>query len=97
MLITFTGKNIDVTPALKLFTEEKFTKLMRHSDEISAINITFNVEKLEQMAEATMIACNTELYAHASSDNMYTSIDELIAKLDRQLIKHKEKARTHQS
>ena len=95
MQITFTGRNIDVTPALKLFTEEKCIKLLRHSDQITTLNVVFNVEKLQQIVEATMSVAKAEIYARAESENMYTSIDELIAKLNRQLIKRKEKSRPH--
>jgi len=91
MQINFTGHNIELTKALKTFTEEKFTKLTRHYDKITAINVIFNVEKLDQIAEATIFIAKNELHASASAENMYTAIDALMDKLDRQLIKHKEK------
>lgn len=97
MQISFTGHNVDVTPALRSFTEDKFGKLERHFDKITAINVVFNVEKLAQIAEATVFIAKNELHARAESENMYTAIDELMDKLDRQLIKHKEKIRTHHS
>ena len=93
MQIHFTGHNIDVSPALRTFTEEKFTKITRHYDKITAINVVFNVEKLDQIAEATIFIAKNEFHARASSENLYTAIDELMDKLDRQLIKHKEKIR----
>lgn len=97
MQINFTGHNVDVTAALRSFTEDKFGKLERHFDKITAINVVFNVEKLAQIAEATVFIAKSELHARAESENMYTAIDELMDKLDRQLIKHKEKIRTHHS
>lgn len=95
MQINFTGHNVEVTPALKTFTEDKFGKLERHFDRITAVNVVFNVQKLTQIAEATVFISKGELYARAESENLYTSIDELMDKLDRQLIKHKEKTRSH--
>jgi putative sigma-54 modulation protein len=95
MQIHFKGHNVDVTPALKSFTEDKFGKLEHHFDKITGINVVFNVEKLEQIAEATVFIAKNELHASAKSENMYTAIDELMAKLDRQLIKYKEKNRNH--
>lgn len=95
MDINFTGHHVEVTKALKTFTEEKFEKLGRHHDRITAINVVFNVEKLAQIAEATIFIAKGELHARAESEDMYTAIDELMDKLDRQLIKHKEKQRTH--
>lgn len=93
MQINITGHRMDVTPALRAFTEEKFDKLERHFDQITAINVVFDVEKLRQIAEATIIVAKGELHASSESDDMYSAIDLLIDKLDRQLIKHKEKIR----
>lgn len=95
MQINFTGHNVEVTTALRNFTQEKFAKLERHFDKISTINVVFDVEKLSQIAEATIIVTKGELHARAESTDMYAAIDELIDKLDRQLIKHKEKIRDH--
>ena len=93
MQINFTGHRMDVTPALRMFTEEKFDRLERHFDKITAINVVFDVEKLRQIAEATVLVAKGELHASSESEDMYTAIDILVDKLDRQLIKHKEKIR----
>ena len=91
MQIQFTGHNMDITPALRSFTEEKLSKLEHHFDKIMQINIVFNVEKLLQIVEGTIFIAKNEIYAHAESESMYTSIDQLIDKLDSQLIKQKGK------
>lgn len=91
MQIQFTGHNMDVTGALRSFTEEKLGKLEHHFDRIMQINIVFNVEKLLQIVEGTIFIAKNEIYAHAESENMYTSIDQLIDKLDSQLSKQKGK------
>ncbi len=95
MQINFTGHHVDVTPALRTFTEDKFNKLERHFDKITAINVILNVEKLRQIAEATIWVSKGELHASSESENMYTAIDLLIDKLDKQLMKHKQKIRDH--
>ncbi len=95
MEITFTGHKMEVTPALRSFTQEKFDKLERHFDKITAINVVFDVEKMRQIAEATVLIAKGELHASSEAEDMYTAIDELVDKLDRQLIKHKEKLRNH--
>ena len=93
MQINFTGHRMEITPALRTFTQEKFDKLERHFDKITAINVIFDVEKLRQIAEATILVAKGELHASSESVDMYTAIDILVDKLDRQLIKHKEKIR----
>jgi len=95
MQINFTGHRMEVTPALRTFTEEKFDKLERHFDKITAIHVVFDVEKLRQIAEATILISKGELHASSESEDMYTAIDILVDKLDRQLIKHKEKTLGH--
>ena len=95
MEINFTGHHMEVTPALKTFTLEKFNKLERHFDKILSINVIFDVEKLRQIVEATVHVTKDEIHASSESDDMYTAIDILVDKLDRQLIKHKEKMQNH--
>ena len=97
MKLNIKGHQMEVTPALKTFTQEKFNKLERHFDKITAINVIFNIEKLRQIAEATILVSKGELHASSESEDMYAAIDELVDKLDRQLIKHKEKLRDHHS
>ena len=93
MQINLTGHRMEITPALRTFTQEKFDKLERHFDKITAINVIFDVEKLRQIAEATILVAKGELHTSSESEDMYTAIDILVDKLDRQLIKHKEKLR----
>jgi putative sigma-54 modulation protein len=95
MQINFTGHHIEITPALKSFTEEKLQKLERHFDEITSIHVVFTIEKLSHIVEASILVAKSELHARAEAPDMYTAVDILIDKLDRQLIKHKEKIRDH--
>lgn len=95
MKITFKGHRVEVTSSLKSFTEEKLNKLERHFDKITSINVTFDVEKLRQIAEATILISKGEIHACAESENMYNAIDLLVDKLDKQLMKHKEKKLDH--
>lgn len=96
MKIHFTGHHLDVTPALQAFTEEKFSKLENHFERITDIHVTFRVEKLVQMAEATIHLSKDDIHAHAESEDMYTSIDALVDKLNAQLLKYKGKHLDHQ-
>lgn len=92
MQITFTGHHLDVTDALRQFTKEKIERIQRHFDRITSINVTFTVEKLRHIAEATMHVPGSILHASSeSNEDMYAAIDLLIDKLDRQIKKHKEK------
>lgn len=95
MQISFTGHHVEVTPALRDFATGKFEKLMRHFEKIGSINVIFQVDKLRHIAEATIHVAKNELHAHSESEDLYSAIDLLIDKLDRQLKKHKEKITDH--
>jgi putative sigma-54 modulation protein len=91
MQLHFTGHHIEITPALRSFTEEKFERLKRYMDRITNIHVTFEVAKLRQIAEASIHLHGGEIHAKSESEDMYSAIDLLIDKLDRQLKKRKEK------
>jgi putative sigma-54 modulation protein len=95
MQITISGHHVEVTPALKDYVLAKFDRLQRHFDQITNTDVTLIVEKLVQKAEATIHVSGADIFATAESEDMYAAIDLLADKLDRQLIKHKEKSRHH--
>lgn len=95
MQIHFTGHHMEITPALKTFTTEKLGKLERHFDKITSIHCVFDIEKLRHIAEATLLIAKAELHARAEAEDLYAAIDEMVNKLDKQLVKHKEKIQSH--
>ncbi len=91
MQLSISGHHIDVTDALKAFVTGKLKKLERHYDHITNIHVVLSVDKLDQRAEATAHVSGAELFADAVSEDLYAAVDMLVDKLDRQVIKHKEK------
>ena len=91
MQITVSGHHVEVTDAMRDYVNTKVSKLQRHFDPITNTDVTLTVEKLVQKAEATVHVAGADLFAHAESEDMYAAIDGMTDKLDRQLIKHKEK------
>jgi putative sigma-54 modulation protein len=91
MQINISGHHIDLTPALKEYAEEKVKRLEHHFDHITSLDITLTVEKSVQKAECTLHVSGSDIHASAEDANMYAAIDSLSDKLDRQLLKHKEK------
>lgn len=89
------GHNIEVTPALRETVEKKLKKLEQLFDRINSIQVVLKVEKVQQIAEATLQLNGAELHASAEDDDMYAALDLLLDKLSRQLTKHKEKLRQH--
>lgn len=95
MQINLTGHHVDITDSLRDYVDTKFTKLERHFDHINNVHVILNVEKLNQKAEATLHLTGGEVFATSEHNDMYAAIDTLIDKLDRQVIKHKEKYKRH--
>ena len=91
MQLAITGHHVDLTDSLSSYINQKFEKLERHSDQITQVHVVLNVEKLEHHAEATAHLSGAELFANAHAEDMYAAIDSLVDKMDRQLLKHKEK------
>lgn len=95
MQITISGHHLDITDPIREYVTNKLSKLERHYEQITSTTVMLTVEKLRQKAEATVHVSGAELFATAEHEDMYAAIDALADKLDRQVIKHKEKHRGH--
>ncbi len=96
MQINITGHHVDVTEPLKAYVDEKMQKLTRHFSMITNAHVVLTVEKpYLHKAEAHVFVSQKEIHAAAEAEDMYAAIDSLIDKLDRQVIKHKEKLNNH--
>ena len=95
MDVTVAGHHVDVTESLREYVESKMARLERHSDQMTDIHCILTVEKLEHRAEATIHLSGGTIHADSVEENMYAAVDTLIDKLDRQVIKHKEKLTDH--
>ncbi len=95
MQINISGHHVEITEALRNHVEEKFSRLSRHMSRASHAKVILSVEKSIQKAEATILVSGGSIFADAAGENMYASIDALTGKLDRQLIKYKEKQSNH--
>ncbi len=91
MQINLTGHHVDITDSLRDYVNSKFSRLERHFDNITNVHVVLTLEKLLQVAEAKIHLSGGEIFANSQHDDMYAAIDGLIDKLDRQIIKHKEK------
>lgn len=92
MQLNITGQHLELTEALQEYVSTKFERLERHVDNITNVQVVLKLEKERQIAEATLHVAGADLHATAEAEDMYASIDMLTDKIDRQLIKHKEKA-----
>ncbi len=92
MNLSVTGHHVDVTDSMRNYVAEKLRRLERHSENLFDIHVILSVEKVRQKAEATIQIAGNTIYADTTQPDMYAAIDLMMDKLDRQLIRHKEKS-----
>ncbi|HZW24299.1 MAG TPA: ribosome-associated translation inhibitor RaiA [Gallionella sp.] len=91
MNVNLTGHHLEITPAIREYATGKFGKIKRHFDNVIDVNIILSVDKLKQKAEATVHISGKDVFVECEDENLYAAIDALVDKLDRQVLKHKEK------
>ena len=96
MKILIHGKNLELTGALKEYTEAKIEKATHHyKDIVKEADIHLSIEKNPrvsfQTAEVTIFANGTVIRAEEKTENLYSSIDLVSNKLCRKLSKYKER------
>ena len=93
MQLNISGHHLEVTDPIKNYVTNKVNRLQRHNDRITSTNVILSIDNLVQKAEATVHVSGGEFFANSEHEDLYAAIDTLVDKLDRQLIKHKEKQR----
>lgn len=95
MNLQLTGHHVDITPALREYVQSKLERVTRHFDHVIDVTVVLTVDKLQQKVEATVHVRGKDLHAQSVEPDMYAAIDILADKLDRQVLKHKEKLTSH--
>ena len=95
MNLQLTGHHLEITPAMREYVQSKLVRIRNHFDHVIDVKVTMSVEKLAQKVEATLHVPGNDLHAECIDENMYSAIDMLTDKLDRQVVKHKEKLGSH--
>lgn len=95
MQINLTGHHVEITSPMRDYVQSKFERIERHFDRVANIHVVLSVEKLRQRAEAELHLYGAQLFANHTEEDMYAAIDGLVDKLDRQLLRYKEKHQNH--
>ena len=95
MNLKITGHHLEITSPLREYINTKIKHLTRHFDDVITSQITLAVEHDTHCAEATLHVRGHQVHARAEHSDMYGAIDILTGKLDRQILKHKEKQKDH--
>lgn len=94
MQVTLKTKHLEATDALQGYAEKKLTKIERYFDHLLSADIMLSTERGMHMVEVTVHGNGVTLRGKEKTEDMYSSIDKVIDKLERQVKKHKEKILT---
>jgi putative sigma-54 modulation protein len=91
MNLHLTGHHVDITPSIREYVISKLERINRHFEQVIDVSVTMTVQKLDQKIEASVHLSGKDIHVECHDADMYAAIDGLVDKLDRQIIKHKEK------
>lgn len=95
MNIIVNGRQLEVTPALRNYAEEKIGKFEKYISNISEAVVTLSVEKYRHKAEVLLRVNGVLIQAEAVTGEVYSAIDEVVEKLESQIKKYKGKVKSH--
>ena len=100
MNMTISGHHLEVTPALRSYVTSTLDRIVRHFDQVVDVKVLLTVEKQKekegrQRAECTIHVKGSDIFAESSDADLYAAIDELMDKLDRQVVRHKDRKQDH--
>jgi putative sigma-54 modulation protein len=95
MRLSVKGRNLEVTEALHRYAEEKVQRLTKYLDQIVGAKVVLAVEKHRQIAEVTLHVRDLTIRAEESTDDLYSAIDLVTEKLERQILRYKERILGH--
>ena len=95
MNLHLSGHHLEITEAMRNHITSKIDRINRHFDHVIDVNIILSIDKLEQKAEANVHLSGKDIFVESRHEDMYAAIDNLLEKLDRQILKHKEKHQEH--
>ena len=95
MSIKITGRHLVITSALRQHVESRFERLVRYDVKLTHLEVILGVNKLQHHAEVVCTMQGRRIQAKASTQEMYTTIDQLVDRLAIQIRKYKERQTDH--
>jgi len=95
MNLHLTGHHLQITPAIRGYVSSKLERITHHFDHVIDVNVILSVERLKRRIEASVHVRGKDIFCESAAADMYAAIDGLVDKLDRTIIKHKEKSLSH--
>lgn len=96
MNLIISGRHLEVTPALREYVVTKLDRVIRHFDQVIDATVVLGVDNSRekdrrQRAEITLRVKGRDIYVESAEIDLYAAIDLLVDKLDRQVLRHKDR------
>ena len=95
MEIMVSGHHMDITKGLRSHVDKRLQKVENHFNQPTTTDVVLHKEKSTCFAEATIHGRNISIHAKAQAHDFFAAIDSMSHKLDRQVLKHKERLTDH--
>ncbi len=100
MNLTISGQHLEVTPAMRSYVTTKLDRVIRHFDQVVDVKVRLTVDNQKEKERRQRAECNihvkgNDLFAESSHEDLYAAVDELVDKLDRQVVNLKERRQDH--
>ena len=95
MNLTINGHHLAITLAIRGYVESKLSRIRRHFDHVIDVNVVLVADHLAKKAEASCHVAGKDLFVESSEPDLYAAIDAMADKLDRQIIKYKDRLHAH--
>ena len=100
MNLTISGHHVEVTPAMRSYVTTKLNRITRHFDQVVDVKVLLSVENEKEKERRQHAECNihvkgNDMFAQTAHSDLYAAIDELMDKLDRQVVRHKDRIQSH--
>ncbi len=100
MNLTISGQHLEVTPAMRSYVTTKLDRVIRHFDQVVDVKVRLTVDNQKEKERRQRAECNihvkgNDLFAESAHEDLYAAVDELVDKLDRQVLNHKERRQSH--
>jgi putative sigma-54 modulation protein len=100
MNLTISGHHLEVTPALRTYVTGKLDRITRHFDQVVDVKVLLSIENQKEKEQRQRAECNihvkgSDLFAESAHSDLYAAVDDLVDKLDRQVVRHKDRIQDH--
>jgi putative sigma-54 modulation protein len=100
MNLTISGHHLEITPAMRSYVTTKLDRISRHFDQVVDIKVLLTVDKIKEKDHRQKAECNIhvkgkDIFAESTHADLYAAVDDLADKLDRQVLRYKDKTQEH--